>query len=221
MASGLIRGVDRTIVEQFLELFRDRYPAVEDGNYWLSRTAGAEAVGVGIANTRDALSHFVTILSNTQLTSEEQLQQLNHAEEHLRRAALEPYAIAARHTEAQLRDDLPKYVARVLPLIGRPELSSARSYGDLMDRIREFQDLRRSARASKARNRWDDAWMKGVEQLTAAYLGTSKLHEEMKDQIEVAHQVRRRLLRNSIAYWGLTIALISIGLTLLLSLPTG
>jgi len=84
-----ILGVDATLIERFLVLFRDNYREVDLATLFLEQSEGISNAQ-GFLNVRDAMSHFVTALS-METPKEKRTEQLATCEEHLRRAILEPY----------------------------------------------------------------------------------------------------------------------------------
>ena len=51
-----ILGVDRSIIEEFLILIRDKYPLVDYANYFLETHTGASGVNIALANQRDFIT---------------------------------------------------------------------------------------------------------------------------------------------------------------------
>ena len=87
-------GIDINVIADFLVLYRDKYPIVNKASYFLEIQQGVSAINIAITNQRDAMSHLVSVLNHPEWTVEQQRQQIANAEEHLRRAAMEPYDVA-------------------------------------------------------------------------------------------------------------------------------
>ncbi|MCP4681071.1 MAG: hypothetical protein GY864_01895 [Desulfobacterales bacterium] len=66
-----ILGIDREIIEKFLFMMKVKYPLVDYANYFLESRTGASGVNIAMANQRDFISHFCTILNNHSLTLQE------------------------------------------------------------------------------------------------------------------------------------------------------
>src|SRR5579864_1125801 len=103
----LLDELDRGLLVSFLCLFRDRYPDADEAAHFLETKTGISATSVTVTNQRDALSHLVTFLGKRGV--DEQQQQLHHAEEHFRRAIIEPYQVAAATRRDALKDTVALY----------------------------------------------------------------------------------------------------------------
>jgi hypothetical protein len=189
-------GVRPEILNRFLVLLRDRYPLVDKANFFLELEQGISGINVAITNQRDALSHFVTILSRDELSEDQQLAQLAHAEEHLRRATLEPYAIAVALEAKKLLAINEVYLTEVVPLLNDPRFSAAPLPSRINAVLKEMLEMRAVAREAKARNTWDDSWEEGVTSLVAVFRKAREMHERLGHYIGVARQVREGEQRN-------------------------
>src|SRR5713101_7239802 len=114
----LVCGIPQSLVEQFLFLIRDGYPKAELATGFLEERAGIKNVQ-GIANVRDTLSHLATFLVPA-IDNEERAKQIISAEEHLRRAIIEPYQVAVEDFVAKKFEPLyEKYKTHLLPVADR------------------------------------------------------------------------------------------------------
>jgi hypothetical protein len=190
----MVLGVDREIVEEFLVLFRERYELADKANFFLE-ARGVSSINVTVANQRDALSHLVTVLRRPDLSRRQQLDQLASASEHLRRATLEPYAIAVAEYSLDVLAVREEYKSKVLPLIVRgrpPELARAPALDDVDKALRSIWAKRDRGRAAKARNAVDDEWELGVEQLILAFDEVDRLRTLMDEMVAAAEGITVR-----------------------------
>ena len=88
-----IKGIEVSIIEKIVAMLQNKYPNFEYGTYYLA------ALGIdndiGYHNVRDMLTHFHKALT-AKLSLREREDQILHAEEHLRRALVEPFELGAR-----------------------------------------------------------------------------------------------------------------------------
>lgn len=216
--TDLICGVERDIIERFLTLVRDKYPRVDEANYFLELNLGTSGINVAISNQRDVLSHLVTLLTNSDLSREDKLAQIADAEEHLRRAIIESYEQAVSLKLDQFIKVKAEYETTVLLLKGNsPLLASAPDLTSINARLRTITELREKGRATKARNRWDAEWENGVENLIAAFHHIEELLQTLGPHIVVAHQVRETKKNSLLAWWGLLATLASAVLSIILA----
>lgn len=208
-----IIGVDRDILVGFLELIRDRYGVADEANFFLEVNTGESGINIGITNQRDVLSHLVTLLkecnNKTNFSLDEQRAQLNNAEEHFRRAIIEPYEYAVdlkidefagvyRRFQWQSHIPLASYCVSGLP-----------ATESIISRFTAIKKKRTDARAAKRENSWSATWEAGVKKIIDAYTDIDKLIGEINDY-------NSKLFGFIIAVVFLTIATaISIGLALI------
>jgi hypothetical protein len=183
-------GVSPAVLYLFLILLRDRYPLVDKANFFLELEQGTSGINVAITNQRDALSHLVTLLTRTDLTADQQLSQLAHAEEHLRRATFEPYAIAIQIETKKLLTVRTAFQDEVLPLADDPRLSTAPDLTQVNAMLKEIRETLTMSRQSKARNTWDAGWEDGVASLVALFTKARQMHERLVGHIAVARLIR-------------------------------
>ena len=176
----LICGVERKLVESFLELVRDNYRKADAANLFLEQRTG-EANVYGIANLRDVLSHLATLL-NPKTPAEKRPQQLTNAEEHLRRAIVEPYETALNKLTVQFDDLYEKYKRDVLPVQARfPGLQAAPNAGSVEAQLEEVRGLTSNGRLAKAKNLWNPEWEAGVTGFMDGYKKLSDLHRLIEE----------------------------------------
>ena len=160
--------VDPVLLDRFLQLIRDNYKNADKASFFLEERSGITNI-YGITNLRDVLSHLATFLDPT-LSDEQRRDQVAAAEEHLRRAVLEPYQIATEDLIIRFQDLYQDYRRSVLPARGRhPSLAGAPSKEHIEIKLREIEQLLSAGRAAKARNLWDATWEQGVADFIRAF----------------------------------------------------
>lgn len=184
-------GVETVILEEFFNLLKVAYPLIDKANYFIEIEEGISGINISITNERDALSHFYTIISNPDLTYEDRKGQLSTAEEHLRRAILEPYCKAI---SILLDEHVIKlyhaYREKVIPLkASETSLSAAPTMEQIDKKMEVINKARASARDAKRRNKIDDEWIQGVQHLIEAFQSVKKLRSELKDYVMQAEQL--------------------------------
>jgi hypothetical protein len=105
---------ERDLVLRFLALIRDSYKKAEKAAYFLERRAGVLNT-CGMTNLRDVLSHLATLLDPA-TPARKRADQLASAEEHLRRAIIEPYEIGLASLTEKFTQDYETYRKDVLPV---------------------------------------------------------------------------------------------------------
>ncbi|MGA8431448.1 MAG: hypothetical protein WB729_16615 [Candidatus Sulfotelmatobacter sp.] len=210
-------GVDKALVEQYLLLIRNNYRKAEKATYFLEQRTGLVNF-VGVANMRDALSHLVTLLDENTPDNQRQAQLIS-AEEHLRRAILEPYNISVNRLTVKFKEVYANYRQRVLPvqdkypiLLGSPNDVAIRSS------LREISDLVSKGRAAKAKNLWDPGWEQGVASLVEAFDKLSELYSQLEGYWFKYEHMKRERKQTWLTWWSLVATLLSLVIPLLLVL---
>lgn len=176
---GLVCGVDRQLVEEFLTLIRDNYRQADQATAFLEHRARVSNVHA-FTNVRDVLSHLCTMLDPA-TPAERKRDQLNNAEEHLRRAILEPYEVGFSKLTSDFIDVYAKYKQFVEPLIDvHVPLNSAPTIAMVDSRLREIHDLAKKGRSAKGRNLWTPEWETGVASFIEAYDKLSTMKSELE-----------------------------------------
>jgi hypothetical protein len=170
-------------LERFLILIRDRYPLVEKASFFLETREGVSNV-IGLANVRDVVNHLAALLDPS-TPAEKRETQLANAEEHLRRAATEPYEIA-----------LGRALERFQSLHERARAGDRKgSQSPLTElavnsRLAEVRELAAAGRNAKTRNLWDPAWEDGVAKMVGAYERLAQLNAELENDMDRLEQLR-------------------------------
>lgn len=175
----LVCGVDRQLVEEFLFLIRDNYRKADQATAFLEHRARVSNVHA-FTNLRDVLSHLCSMLDPA-TPADRKRDQLNNAEEHLRRSILEPYEVGFSKLTSDFIALYEKYKQSVEPLISTyVPLNSAPTMAMVDSRLREINELAKRGRSAKGRNLWTSEWESGVASFIEAY---DKL-STMKSQLE-------------------------------------
>jgi len=188
----LICGVERDIVEDFFTLIKIAYPLADKANYFLELETGISGINIGITNERDFLSHLHTVLNDTSLTYEQRRDQLSTAEEHLRRAIIEPYFKATSHIiDEHISKLYAEYKEKVLSIKdSESTLTSAPSREQVDRQLAEINSARTIAREAKRRNKIDEGWTDGVELLIKSFENVRTLRSTLEDYLARAEQIR-------------------------------
>ena len=198
----LIMGIDRKIIEEFLRLIKERYPVVDKANFFLETKLDVSGISIAMANQRDFLSHFCTVLTEN-LTEREQLDQLSAGEEHLRRAVIESYHNALSLKLVVVMRSYKKYIEEVIPYQKiYPNLASAPDINSIKAIIREIEKLQIEARKGKSKNRWNEDWEKGIKTYLEAFLKTENLGDTLEEYISKASQLApRNVIKKKPLFW--------------------
>ncbi len=189
--SDLIYGIERQILEDFLTLIKIAYPLVDEANYFLEIETEISGINIAITNQRDVLSHLHTMISDTSLTYEGRLEQLSTAEEHLRRAAIEPYFKAISVLTDRIRTLYDNYKVEVVPLKDHnTALAFAPTISQIDKRLENINKARTEARRAKRRNKLDEGWTDGVKILIETFRSLKDLQAELVTYITQAQQIK-------------------------------
>lgn len=177
--ADLVCGVDRQLVEDFLDLIKNNYRQADAAAAFLEHRARVSNVHA-FTNVRDVLSHLCSMLDPA-TPPDRKRDQLNNAEEHLRRSILEPYEVGfSKLTEAFI-EVYEKYKQFVEPIIDRyVPLNSAPTIAMVDSRLREIHELTRKGRSAKGRNLWTPEWEAGVASFIEAYDKLSTMKSELE-----------------------------------------
>jgi hypothetical protein len=181
---------ERQLLKRFLVLIRDNYRKADKATFFMERRAGVTN-SCAVYNLRDVLSHFATFL-DPGTPPEDRPDQLASAEEHLRRAIIEPYEIGLASLIERLEPLYQKYKARLLPVKDRyTALSTAPNQIQLDKVLAEVNDMVQKGKNAKANNRWDADWEAGVQALPEAYEMLASLHSEIESRWYIFEQIER------------------------------
>lgn len=143
------------------------------------------------ANQRDAISHFKSALQHG-TSREKRLQQYAAAEEHFRRAIIEPYETALKKKISILIPIYDRYRQEVLPVRDRhPELERFPDNRSLEDTLTEITRRRDAAREAKGHNIWDEIWEQGVEDYATGFDRADKLLNRLENGLIQMNQIKK------------------------------
>jgi len=200
---------------RFLILIRDNYRKADKATFFMERRAGVMNP-CAVYNLRDVLSHFATFL-DPETPTEDRPDQLASAEEHLRRAIIEPYEIGLADLIKRLEPLYEKYKARFLPIKDRhTALSAAPNQVQVEAALGEINELVQKGKNAKSNNRWDPEWEAGVKGLPEAYEKLVSLHSEMESYWYKYEQLKRDRLQTALAIWSIAMTVLSALLSYLL-----
>jgi hypothetical protein len=189
-------------------LIRDGYPKAELATCFLEERAGISNVH-SMANVRDALSHLATFL-DPELDPAKRDEQVVNAEEHFRRAIIEPYQIAVDDITAKVAELYEKYKASLLPVKDRhPALQGAPNEVQVDAKLREIQSSVLHAREAKGRNRWDEHWESGVQNYISAFDRLKELHSELESYWHRFEQNKTDERHTGLHVWGIVATIVA------------
>ena len=179
----IIDTLDEEVIESFLRLLRDKYRLADTANFFLEHNENTSGISVAITNQRDVVSHFITALKDPALSKAKLMEQVSNAEEHLRRAIIEPYELSINLRLESLFRIIEHYKEKVLPRGQQTGFATCPSLRQIEARVREIADLRNSGRSRKAKNIWDADWEDGVKAFVKAYELARELCLELEEYL--------------------------------------
>jgi hypothetical protein len=137
------------------------------------------------------------------LSKQEKLLQLANAEEHLRRAIIEPYDLAVANKLGKVTEKVSHYERAVLPVMHKhnPLLSEAPTNVHIQACIKEVQKVMNIGRDAKRENAWNEAWENGVRNYINAYDVLDELGIQLDKYIIRTNQLQeswRNKIRNNV-----------------------
>jgi hypothetical protein len=193
---------ERGLLVRFLILIRDNYKKADKASYFLERRAGVVNT-CAMTNLRDVLSHLATFL-DVATPAHKREAQLASAEEHLRRAILEPYEIGLATLTEKFTARYEEYRETLLPIkesvVG---FASAPNRVRVDGRIEEINALALKGKLAKGRNVWDEEWEDGIAALADAYDRLFALHAEIEDWLFKHSQHRSSRIQIGLGRWGI------------------
>lgn len=171
-----ISDYEKELLVNFLSLIKDRYSLADEANFFLEQS-GISSISVAIANQRDAVSHFVSFLSNPGTDKEDyRKHQLSAAEEHLRRAIIEPYQLAVDLKKRELLDLYEDYLTI-------PQNEQPLSTKEIDAIINTVIEKTIQGRKAKTANSWSNEWKQGVISFLDAFKLLSKTISAIKPSV--------------------------------------
>jgi len=199
---------EKEIFFRFLILVRDNYRKADKAAHFLERRANVVNTA-SMANLRDVLSHMATLL-DPRTPAARRSDQLASAEEHLRRAILEPYEIGLGDLTQRFGPIYDTYRGRVIALRETEGFRTAPSRTEIENRLRDVDDLAERGKHAKGRNLWDEEWEDGVKALIEAFDQLSDLHREIEEWVFKSNQQQTSSHHTKLHRWGITWGIIGI-----------
>ncbi|MGB5834988.1 MAG: hypothetical protein WBG92_23800 [Thiohalocapsa sp.] len=208
------------LLAEFLYLIKDKFQRADKAGFFLEQHVGVASSTISVANQRDAISHFISFLS--QPSSPEgsrkfQEQQIYAAEEHLRRATIEPYQYVVMEKLTLMEKLLADYEYFVLERRAKSSNTSLPTRETIDASIGKVRDLYRQGREAKTRNRWDAEWEQGILCFIGAINEIEKLRKILEPLVDAgkAELLKRnsRGAKMQLILVGVAVGLVLAGIT--------
>jgi hypothetical protein len=175
------------LISRFLTLIRDYYRQADKAAYFLEHHAGKTHT-LTMANLRDVLSHFATMLDPS-TPADQRREQLASAEEHMRRAIIEPYQIAL--------GTMSERCVRVQEEFNKKTRSLDDKRGQLRrvaieQKLAEIREDAEKGRFAKTVPLGSPRWDEGIAALINAYDGMATLHSQMEQYLQASATPKRK-----------------------------
>jgi hypothetical protein len=204
-----LSDAENKLLNQFLVLIRDNYKKTDKATFYMERRAGVINT-CAIYNLRDVLSHFATFL-DSRTPAEKRPDQLAGAEEHLRRAIIEPYEIGIASLTEKFEPLYEKYKARLVPVKDRyVALGSAPSTVQVDAEVSEINDLVQRGKNAKGNNRWDSEWEAGMGGLPVAFDKLATLCSKLEGYWDRYEQMRRDKWQTVLTIWSIVATVLAL-----------
>jgi hypothetical protein len=198
-------------------MIRDNYRKADKAASFLEQRAGISKV-CGVMNLRDAVSHLASLL-DPKTNRDKWQDHLANAEEHLRRAIIEPYEIAINDLVVRFQELYGKYKERLLPVQdAHATLGAAPNTVRIEAVLREVEVLTSRAKEAKVLNSCNDEWEQGVAGLLEAYEKLHNLYSEVESYWHRFQQLKLNRRQWWLGVWALLATAVGVVLTLFPSL---
>jgi hypothetical protein len=206
--NGTVMGVEIAIIESILKMIHEKYPAFDKGTYFLAITSN-KSNDIGNYNIRDMVTHFHTAILPGKTTRERE-DQIVMAEEHLRRALVEPYELAALEIVDKLENIKEEYCLNLYIARKRDkELMELVSESEIEEKIAIIRGHLEKGREKKSSNLWNGEWEEAVEAFTAAVEIGQIIYKTIKMNIDILKS-RNIYHQNKIYFiWAVTATILS------------
>lgn len=183
MAGDKICGVNKEIAEQILLMIRDKFEDFDKGTYYLA-SLGYDN-DIGYRNIRDMLSHIKTALSKEANRKEKEIQ-VSLAEEHLRRALVEPYEVGAQEEFKKTRDLYNKFTKLICSIKeNEKQFLKAPAEDKLKEQLKSIYRHMETGRKKKSVNLWNSDWEEAVEEFTKAAEKAQEINNHLEIDIDL------------------------------------
>ena len=189
MVPKKIFGIERDILQSMIAIIRKCFPAAMKTNLYVE-TKSRLTDEITSANVRDALYHFYNILCDDTLSYEQRKIQINNAEEHFRRAIIEPYELLADNEIAQIREKIPDYHSEFVSREKQLGLEPVLTPREIDEKLNEFADNMANGRETKNRSVWDDNWEEATMLFISVFKEASVLNRELELLIKTGQRAK-------------------------------
>jgi len=175
------------LISRFLTLIRDYYRQADKAAFFLEHHAGKTHI-LTMANLRDVLSHFATMLDPA-TSAEQRREQLINAEEHMRRAIIEPYEIALGAISerfVRVHDEFNKKTRSLNDKAWQVKRA------EIERKLSEIREDAEKGRFAKTVPLGCPLWDEGVAALINAYDGMATLHSQMEEYLYANETPKRK-----------------------------
>lgn len=180
---------NKEILETVISLIKEKYPLLQRALIYCEEISG-EKPTVAFNNIRDFLSHLRTVFSRWDATPEDKRKQLAQAEEHLRRAIIEPYELASKVEIGKLEKTYERYIEAV-PKLGHKMNPTPPTIQEIQSRLNLIYELREKGREAKSENNWTQVWEEGIGQFIKTIEIAQEWDGKLKTEIARADQIQR------------------------------
>ena len=197
---------DRDILEQFLLMFRDYYRAADEATYFLEAEMGISNIH-GIANLRDAMSHFAAFLNCDD--GSKRRDHLVAAEEHVRRAIVEAYETGLDALIVKFEPLYEEYLKSVLPAKDRHRsLADAPNRLQIDAALRTIRRLEEEGRSVKTKRLWEPEWGVGTFGFVEAFRKLKELYSNLQDYNRRYEDLRLERKNTWLHVWGIAATIV-------------
>lgn len=175
-------GIKEAHLERIIELIRTRFVVVKEGTKYLENMERKYNI-TALANIRDFVSHIETALKED-ITDKERQANLDQAEEHLRRALIEPPQIALESRLEIFLEEYEEYEEEMIPNERKYGVDTITDHEQIRADIKKIQEYLNEGRKRKGTNIWNTTWEEGVELFNRGYELAVELHGRIKSYKE-------------------------------------
>lgn len=180
---------NREILEKILSLIALKYKPLQHALIYCEEFTG-EKPTVAFNNMRDFLSHLHTLVVKWNDTNGGKQKQLTTAEEHLRRAIIEPYELASLAEIRGLDETYGRYV-NLVPKVEHKMNPPPPTIQEISNKLKFIYGLRENGRTAKGENDWTPVWEEGIQHFIHATEIAQEWNNKLKSEIARADQFLR------------------------------
>jgi hypothetical protein len=196
-----ISGVDNEIVNKIIKMIQEKYPQFNLGTYFLA-TLGYDN-DIGFRNIRDMLTHINSAISKG-LSFHDREIQIAYAEEHLRRALVEPYEVGASEEFKKTRELYDKFVVLVSSVRKKDKhFLKAPAETQIIEQFHHIHLHMLKGREKKAANLWNSEWEQAIIEFMDATEEAQELNKKLEADIELLSNLNLNRQSRRYFLWGL------------------